>query len=445
LDETQLPVSIQGASAAADAQQQLADAAVREQGDQNAAKAKQEAMMVRQSAEKDQQVQIGRAQDKFQSDKSAAEETMRAAKAQALVEQKAELKKRSEELEKEKLSIDEDAKQQMADTAAQAAQELIDQKTTYEKTKQVIAADKVAAENMAASETAHTIKQAEEKQKATLEQSAQEKQQQMAAIALSPVEQAADGAIEAGPISLIQVGEDPEDDEDSHMMNSAELKEQQDKERQEDEAKATEMIKDAKVSMDRVTGAKRTQDLELAEQEAITQAEQQAKAAVAAAEAQQLKQHQEADDSFMSTQEASERKFREDKQRIDQKAAQNKIDATVHKNDEYDRATKMWETGKKEAREEQLDAFKSIETKQETSMKQYSEQYESSLDSTKSKYKQEAVDAENAKKRTTAIANQNADLGLNKVSDDAAKTQQELVEQVAQAELADDTPTPPLN
>ena len=127
----------------------------------------------------------------------------------------------------------------------------------------------------------------------------------------------------------------------------------------------------------------------------------------------------------------------------------------------------MWETGKKEAREEQLDAFKSIETKQviyllivslrllrtdvwtdclqETSMKQYSEQYESSLDSTKSKYKQEAVDAENAKKRTTAIANQNADLGLNKVSDDAAKTQQELVEQVAQAELADDTPTPPLN
>merc|ERR1712028_131620 len=84
-------------------------------------------------------------------------------------------------------------------------------------------------------------------------------------------------------------------------------------------------------------------------------------------------------------------------------AAQNKIDATVHKNDEYDRATKMGETGKKEAREEQLDAFKSIETKQETSMKQYSEQYESSLDSTKSKYKQEAVDAENAKKRTTAI------------------------------------------
>ena len=100
-----------------------------------------------------------------------------------------------------------DAKQQMADTAAQAAQELIDQKTTYEKTKQVIAADKVAAENMAASETAHTIKQAEEKQKATLEESAQEKQQQMAAIALSPVEQAADGAIEAGPISLIQVGD----------------------------------------------------------------------------------------------------------------------------------------------------------------------------------------------------------------------------------------------
>ena len=119
----------------------------------------------------------------------------------------------------------------------------------------------------------------------------------------------------------------------------------------------------------------------------------------------------------------------------------------------------MWETGKKEAREEQLDAFKSIETKQviyllvvplwllrsdvltdslqETSMKQYTEQYESSLDSTKSKYKQEAVDAENAKKRTTSIANQNADLGLNKVSDDAAKTQQELVEQVAQADLED--------
>ena len=46
-------------------------------------------------------------------------------------------------------------------------------------------------------------------------------------------------------------------------MNSAELKEQQDKERQEDEAKATEMIKDAKVSMDRVTSAKRTQDLEV--------------------------------------------------------------------------------------------------------------------------------------------------------------------------------------
>ena len=119
----------------------------------------------------------------------------------------------------------------------------------------------------------------------------------------------------------------------------------------------------------------------------------------------------------------------------------------------------MWETGKKEAREEQLDAFKSIETKQviyllvvplwllrsdvltdslqETSMKQYTEQYESSLDSTKSKYKQEAVDAENAKKRTTSIANQNADLGLNKVSDNAAKTQQELIEQVAQAALRD--------
>ena len=100
-----------------------------------------------------------------------------------------------------------DAKQHMADTGAQAEQELADQKTTYEKTKQVIAADKVAAENMAASETAHTIKQAQEKQKATLEQSAQEKQKQMAAIALSPVEQAADGAIEAGPIELIQVGD----------------------------------------------------------------------------------------------------------------------------------------------------------------------------------------------------------------------------------------------
>ena len=107
LDETQLPVSFQGASAAADAQQQLADAAVREQGDKDAADAKQEALVARQSVEKGQQDQISRAQDKFQSDKSAAEETMRAAKAQALVEQKAELKKRSEELEKEKLSIDE--------------------------------------------------------------------------------------------------------------------------------------------------------------------------------------------------------------------------------------------------------------------------------------------------------------------------------------------------
>ena len=107
LDETQLPVSFQGASAAADAQQQLADAAVREQGDKDAADAKQEALVARQSVEKDQQDQISRAQDKFQSDKSAAEETMRAAKAQALVEQKAELKKRSGELEKEKLRIDE--------------------------------------------------------------------------------------------------------------------------------------------------------------------------------------------------------------------------------------------------------------------------------------------------------------------------------------------------
>jgi hypothetical protein len=445
----QLPSSsLEGATSAADAQQQLADAGVREQGDQDAAAAKQEALLARQSIQKDQQAQISAAGNKFEQDKSAAEETMRAAKAQALETQKAELKKRSEDLEKEKASLDEDAEQQMADVKKQAELELSDQKATFEKTKQVLAADKTAAQTMAAQERDHAVKMAVENQKAALEATAEEKQKRMAAIALAPVEQAADGAIEAGPIDLIQIGEDPEDpseSSDGYMVNSAELKEQQGKERQEDEAKANQMIQDAKMSMDRVVSAKRTQDLELAEQEAITQAEQQAKAAVAAAEAQELKQHQEADDAYMTSEESVERKFREDKQRIDQKAAQNKIQATLQKNDEYDQATKMWETSKKEAREEQLDAFKAIETKQETAAKQYSEEYEASLESTKAKYQQEATHAESAKKRATAIANQNADLSLNKVADEAAKTQQEVVEQAAQTELVDDpTPTPPI-
>jgi len=438
--EQQVPDSLQGASAAADAQQQLEDAPVRAAADQEGADQKQESLVARQAIEKDQELQIGAANDKYQAAKNDASGVSRASKVQALITQKADIKKLSVDLEGEKETIQEETDEKTKDVQKDAAQELEDQKTTYSKTVQVLATDKDSATALASQELQHATRMAAQAEKEALESSAEEKSKKMAAIALSPIEQAADGAIETGPLLLLQLGAEPMDDIDEStvgaMMTSAELKQRQDKEREEDEEKANEMIKDAKISMDRVTAGKRVEDLELAEEAAITLAEQQAKAAVAAAQAHEMKQHRDADDAYMSAEESAERKFREDKQRVDQRAAQKKIESTVEKNDQYDRATQMWESSKKAARQEQLDAFKGIETKQDTEMNARSEQYDASLQSTRARYKHESKDADNTKKRTTAIANQNANLGINKATDDAAKTQQLLVEQVTTAELA---------
>merc|ERR1711865_940360 len=325
--------------------------------------------------EKDQELQIGAANDKYQAAKNDASGVSRASKVQALITQKADIKKLSVDLEGEKETIQEETDEKTKDVQKDAAQELEDQKTTYSKTVQVLAPDKDSATALASQELQHATRMAAQAEKEALESSAEEKSKKMAAIALSPIEQAADGAIETGPLLLLQLGAEPMDDIDEStvgaMMTSAELK-----------------------------------------------------------------QHRDADDAYMSAEESAERKFREDKQRVDQRAAQKKIESTVEKNDQYDRATQMWESSKKAARQEQLDAFKGIETKQDTEMNARSEQYDASLQPTRARYKHESKDADNTKKRTTAIANQNANLGINKATDDAAKTQQLLVEQVTTAELA---------
>merc|ERR1719324_1507010 len=122
------------------------------------------------------------------------------------------------------------------------------------------------------------------------------------------------------------------------------------------------MIQESKQSTDQVLMSKKVEDLKLAETAAVNDATEQARATIATAEARELKSHQEADDAYMSVEEAAELKFREAKQRFGQNAAQLKIQATVKKNEEYNKASKVWELKKKQAREEQLESFKQIES-----------------------------------------------------------------------------------
>jgi hypothetical protein len=305
------------------------------------------------------------------------------------------------------------------------------QKAQYTKAQNLAQSELNDAETLASGQADEAIKLAVEQQKQELKKATQGRQEKMSEIARSGVEEGADGALELNPLeALLQLAEEPSDS--SAAISSAELIRQQEKEREENERKANTMIAESKQSTNEVLMAKKIEDLKLAESTAINNAMEKARSVVAAEEAKELKAHEEADDAYMNIEEAAERKFREAKQQIGQKAAQLKIGATVLKNQEYNDATEAWEASKKEAREEQMRAFKQIESKEEHAMQQQKVDNEAAGEAIKAHYEQETNAIEDKKKQRMAVANQQADLGLSKVAQQTLHTQQELITKVAE-------------
>merc|ERR1712196_282764 len=140
------------------------------------------------------------------------------------------------------------------------------------------------------------------------------------------------------------------------------------------------MIAESKQTTDHMLMAKKVEDLKLAEKAAIDDATEQAGATIAEAEAAELKAQQEADNAYMRVQETAEKEFLKTKQSVGEKAAQQKIQTTVEKNNEYDQATQVWEAQKREARAEQLKSFKSIESDEQQAVERMNADHKANED-----------------------------------------------------------------
>jgi len=420
-------MSIQEATAAATARQKKADADARAHADDEASRAQKRALAARQKIEERQRTNIKEVEDKFESSKKKATDKMRNTKSEALANQAAQMKKLAEQRDNAKIKIDKETVALLEGVETRLKGELADNKQHNVKAQELAKSEFHDAKVLARQEAEHAAELASKQEKQDIQKAQQRKQEQMTEIAQSGVEEAADGAMQRAPLELIQLGEEPE----STIMTSAELARQQERERNEDEQRADQMIEESKQSTEQVLMSKKIEDLKLAETAAVNDATEKAKAAIAAADARELKSHQEADDAYMNVEEAAEIKFREAKQRIGQKAAQLKIQATVKKNEEYNKASKVWELKKKQARSEQLESFKQIESEEKNAIAQQKADRDAREDAAAAKTQEAVQSIQEKKKQQLSVVEQQADQGLSKLAQQTLHAQQDLVAQAA--------------
>eukprot|EP00658_Telonema_sp_P-2_P031988 TRINITY_DN2380_c0_g1_i1.p1 TRINITY_DN2380_c0_g1~~TRINITY_DN2380_c0_g1_i1.p1 ORF type:complete len:476 (-),score=185.24 TRINITY_DN2380_c0_g1_i1:95-1522(-) len=203
-------------------------------------------------------------------------------------------------------------------------------------------------------------KRSSERLKLAVKQLALQKQSEQSRIATS-------GAAAAGlaiqPIALLQQLEDT-----SHVITSAELVQDHQQEREADEARAMEMIKDSGQNTAKLLGAKKVEQVKLAERGAINQARMKATVATTTAKQNGLGREKKAGRAYTKVRDRAQTELVAESDRIHREAGTLKMSVLDRKAEAYRSANLEWQDQKTAASEAQVLAFARIEAKQKSEL-----------------------------------------------------------------------------
>merc|ERR1712196_693288 len=97
----------------------------------------------------------------------------------------------------------------------------------------------------------------------------------------------------------------------------------------------------------------------------------------------------------------------------------------------YNKASKGWELKKKQAREEQLESFKQIESEEKNAIAQQKADRDAREDAAAAKTQEAVQSIQEKKKQQLSVVEQQADQGLSKLAQQTLHAQQDLVAQAA--------------